>query len=923
MVWSANASAIDFTFTLPGLAWLAIGVAPTMFPSRPVVGLAGGSGGAGTVSQVDQLASLGNAAGPGVVSRGFFGASSFSQVGGTSILKFQRAWRTGNPADGDVVAGVATPLIFAVGTSNAYVLHASRYAMSIVFVPAGANCTPTTCSGHGTCAEGLCVACTYGYSLPACDACLPGFGAGAGGSGTCYACANNTFSVGGPSAACVACPLGSTSGTASAVCAFAPAVGHAIALPGCQGCSLSFHANATIIDFTFMYTGVAWLGLAVSPSMYPARPVVGLLGATGGGSVVQKDQTTSLATAVGPTVVSRGFMSTSSFSQVGGVSTLHFQRPWNSGVAADGSVVPGVPCSLTVAVGTSNSYTGHSYRGSVSTVLVADGAACTPTTCSSHGVCSGGLCVSCDVGYAGPTCGSCANGFQVSPSGGVRVCSPVTVFNASSMRGPLSLNPEVTVHYKFSGADVSMRLALAGSGAGAWVSVGTSPGARMVGALAHVGEPGAARVRRVRMSSYDASGIVEDTSAPLRDALVSVVGGVTVLQFTEAVDAAAGRRLAGFSAAGDTPVVVAWGRPGVGTLGDHGVTGYASVIVDFATGTLSRAPIPLIQAAHGIGMYIAWGLVLPGGALVALLCRRRAWWYTAHRRAQYAGLVVMLVAFALGLAMVRTHFDTLHKQIGLAAIAGGALQPVGVLLRGRVWWTGRSWTLAHRVVGWGSVAVAVAALVTGVQLVDGNGPLLKLLVAVLATLAAGGVAGVLALAWLARRRAGTAKTFGGIAMTPVIVVLPAARAISERDVALHAHRSDAWIVVDGAVYDVTGYLDQHPGGVAPLLRCAGRDASVPFGGPQHDRAAVLPVLARYRIGVLAAGQGDIAVIKAVAAPPSRRVELEPGHAQEVCTGYDVSSRESLCCETARAPRAGLGATVSVICSARVSKPFAR
>lgn len=44
----------------------------------------------------------------------------------------------------------------------------------------------------------------------------------------------------------------------------------------------------------------------------------------------------------------------------------------------------------------------------------------------------------------------------------------------------------------------------------------------------------------------------------------------------------------------------------------------------------------------------------------------------------------------------------------------------------------------------------------------------------------------------------------------------------------HSSLSDAWLVVHGGVYDVTSYLDSHPGGKALLLKYAGKDATQAF-----------------------------------------------------------------------------------------------
>jgi len=49
--------------------------------------------------------------------------------------------------------------------------------------------------------------------------------------------------------------------------------------------------------------------------------------------------------------------------------------------------------------------------------------------------------------------------------------------------------------------------------------------------------------------------------------------------------------------------------------------------------------------------------------------------------------------------------------------------------------------------------------------------------------------------------------------------------LSAQDVATHATRQSCWIIVSGQVYDVTEFLDQHPGGPSVILRYAGRDAT--------------------------------------------------------------------------------------------------
>lgn len=48
---------------------------------------------------------------------------------------------------------------------------------------------------------------------------------------------------------------------------------------------------------------------------------------------------------------------------------------------------------------------------------------------------------------------------------------------------------------------------------------------------------------------------------------------------------------------------------------------------------------------------------------------------------------------------------------------------------------------------------------------------------------------------------------------------------SQADVGKHSTESDCWVTVHGKVYDVTNYLDEHPGGPEIIMDLAGKDAS--------------------------------------------------------------------------------------------------
>lgn len=66
------------------------------------------------------------------------------------------------------------------------------------------------------------------------------------------------------------------------------------------------------------------------------------------------------------------------------------------------------------------------------------------------------------------------------------------------------------------------------------------------------------------------------------------------------------------------------------------------------------------------------------------------------------------------------------------------------------------------------------------------------------------------------------------------------------EVAKHSTEKDCWIIVDDKVYDVTDYIDSHPGGDA-ILRNPGGDNSEGVHGPQHP-ASIWDMLNIYYIG---------------------------------------------------------------------------
>jgi len=77
---------------------------------------------------------------------------------------------------------------------------------------------------------------------------------------------------------------------------------------------------------------------------------------------------------------------------------------------------------------------------------------------------------------------------------------------------------------------------------------------------------------------------------------------------------------------------------------------------------------------------------------------------------------------------------------------------------------------------------------------------------------------------------------------------------SREEVAQHSKAEDLWLIIqdkktqEWRVYDMTDYVEEHPGGYA-ILNNAGGDATQGFHGPQHP-PTVFDLLGDYYIGTL-------------------------------------------------------------------------
>lgn len=79
------------------------------------------------------------------------------------------------------------------------------------------------------------------------------------------------------------------------------------------------------------------------------------------------------------------------------------------------------------------------------------------------------------------------------------------------------------------------------------------------------------------------------------------------------------------------------------------------------------------------------------------------------------------------------------------------------------------------------------------------------------------------------------------------------RLFTRQEVEAHNSRQGALIILDNVVYDVTSFLEEHPGGVEVMLDNAGRDASQCFHDVGHSDDA-LEWRKRFEVGQVATAE---------------------------------------------------------------------
>lgn len=121
------------------------------------------------------------------------------------------------------------------------------------------------------------------------------------------------------------------------------------------------------------------------------------------------------------------------------------------------------------------------------------------------------------------------------------------------------------------------------------------------------------------------------------------------------------------------------------------------------------------------------------------------------------------------------------------------------------------------------------------------------------------------------------------------------KVFSMEEVANHNTPDDCWVVIDGGVYDVTNFLDDHPGGPMELENVAGKDASAEFEDIGHSGEARVD-MSKYKVGILAKAEAEPAseaeAEAEAEAASAAEAEAEPASAANDAGSAEVSTGQS-------------------------------
>ncbi|XP_010275743.1 PREDICTED: cytochrome b561, DM13 and DOMON domain-containing protein At5g54830 [Nelumbo nucifera] len=169
-----------------------------------------------------------------------------------------------------------------------------------------------------------------------------------------------------------------------------------------------------------------------------------------------------------------------------------------------------------------------------------------------------------------------------------------------------------------------------------------------------------------------------------------------------------------------------WSEDHLSERNMHSITSSRPVRVLLMRGSAeAEQDLRPVLAVHGFMMFVAWGILLPGGILAARYLKhlKGDGWFQIHVYLQYSGLAIVVLGVLFAAAELRGFFiNSVHVKFGVIAILLGCFQPVNAYLRpkrpdnGEVASSKRIlWEYLHVMTGRCAIVAGIAALISGMN----------------------------------------------------------------------------------------------------------------------------------------------------------------------------------------------------------------
>ncbi|KAM0871689.1 hypothetical protein ACQ4PT_039217 [Festuca glaucescens] len=290
---------------------------------------------------------------------------------------------------------------------------------------------------------------------------------------------------------------------------------------------------------------------------------------------------------------------------------------------------------------------------------------------------------------------------------------------------------QVTLFWTLSADSIS--IAARGEKKSGYLAVGFGSG--MVNTYAYVGWVGNDGVGRVKTYWIDGKSAtaIHETPENLTYVRCKSEDGIITFEFTRPLKPlCTGRVECKNIIDPTTPLKVVWAM-GASWSGDdltdsnmHSVTSSRPIRVLLLRGSAeAEQDLRPVLAVHGFMMFVAWGILLPGGILSAryLKSLKGDGWYQIHVYLQYSGIAIMFLGVLFAAAELRGFYvSSVHVKFGVAALLLAGFQPLNAYFRPKRPANGEVpprnrvlWEYLHVITGRSAIIVGVVALFTGMK----------------------------------------------------------------------------------------------------------------------------------------------------------------------------------------------------------------